>query len=600
MGKKPDPTPAPEVQTMTTEQNEIRFRGGLELPESYAFKVVVVTGPIIGLVTHNSARLVVELNKDFALTCTVSSLDGPQVCQVIKHLKAFKPEVFEMKGLDPDTDYAATFNVIVPGITDCVFRTHPDRDGERSFAGDGLINFVCLAGTSAPYCQSQVKAQRDLWVDALDVTRRHRHSRVLHVGNVACPVDPHFTVDKSGERKYDPTKAEDDVFVEKLLEVQGLAAADLEAKFEDTVEAFRQVYRYAFNRSAAKKFLACTSNIFLPGNFDLYETLAEGPLLSQQREHYVAVCAYEAFCEYCMNCWMDYPRATTWNDVINNARMFGHIEFGDVALVVVDPLVTAGLATKPIGEHALLGDEQWAYLTDLFGEAALNKPNEGAQKPNEGEEAGEDEEPQLPPAKMVSTDPATAQKMNGRLADSKVVLVLSTAGITDWKSCYNPWTRDEVLPETEQLLSTLFNWRYQDPESRELAIVSRCEGFGGGADVWDKRPEAKGYKHKFVKEHFVGPAGMGTNKRVLAAATYTLPSCVCSRPTAKINNFKISTHGLTTLRNYSTIRTLSKPIKEGCKDSGRTQAAIEFRCVSIGEGDLSRTVNQNHRSDISG
>eukprot|EP01070_Trichotokara_eunicae_P011168 Trichotokara_eunicae@DN6840_c0_g1_i1.p1 len=84
----------------------------------------VLVGPVIGMVTDSTARILVESSHDCDMRVFLTDIDGQQFV-VRKNAQARRPCVFNFSGLAPETYYKVTVNIPTPGLIKSGFRTIP-------------------------------------------------------------------------------------------------------------------------------------------------------------------------------------------------------------------------------------------------------------------------------------------------------------------------------------------------------------------------------------------------------------------------------------------------------------------------------------------
>lgn len=70
----------------------------------------LLIGPIIGLVTDTTARVLLEYDSDVSVTVTVVSTSSGKGSSVTKTLKERRPTIFKFGNLEPFTKYTVKVN----------------------------------------------------------------------------------------------------------------------------------------------------------------------------------------------------------------------------------------------------------------------------------------------------------------------------------------------------------------------------------------------------------------------------------------------------------------------------------------------------------
>jgi len=132
-------------------------------------------GPIIGKVTHNSARILVEFNKVQEVTCFLQSDKGEtKICKLIS--RANMPVVFKFDNLRPKTHYKVGLSCPLPVESSSFWTIRENHDNP----GNLKAAIVSCNDISRQYNKPQNK---DLWAHLGGLTKNHSLDYIFHIGD---------------------------------------------------------------------------------------------------------------------------------------------------------------------------------------------------------------------------------------------------------------------------------------------------------------------------------------------------------------------------------------------------------------------------------
>ena len=227
--------------------------------------VRIVVGPIIGKVTGDRARVLLEVDKDTEVACHVCLVDdscpqGRQVAEVRMRMRARRPGVFQLAKLVPGERYVACFSGVcrddaVERVAD--FQSLPLHDHE--------LRFLAVSGDRP---EAVVAGEFNLWETIFERVRQRHLPRVgvmIHSGGQVhmqqAFEDAWVLLRRHAE--YMDTGAG----VDTTKGGEGAAWIALE---EEAAERLRAAYRFSWNLPFTRETLASVPHLMVPADCDIY------------------------------------------------------------------------------------------------------------------------------------------------------------------------------------------------------------------------------------------------------------------------------------------------------------------------------------------
>lgn len=150
----------------------------------------VVVGPVIGKVTHNTARVLVEFDNETDVACYLTSNNGRRL-EARMRSKAKIPIVFSFTGLEPKTFYTVSLSCHLD-LKSSFWTLRENHDNP----GNLKVGVVSCNEISHSY---EKTPEMDLWGDLKKKVEKHEFDYMLHIGD-QCYMD----MGDYGESKEDP------------------------------------------------------------------------------------------------------------------------------------------------------------------------------------------------------------------------------------------------------------------------------------------------------------------------------------------------------------------------------------------------------------
>eukprot|EP01055_Gregarina_sp_Pseudo9_P002339 Gregarina_sp_Pseudo_9__2338@NODE_264_length_3359_cov_2970_012349_g247_i0_p1_GENE_NODE_264_length_3359_cov_2970_012349_g247_i0NODE_264_length_3359_cov_2970_012349_g247_i0_p1_ORF_typecomplete_len576_score124_37PhoD/PF09423_10/1_3e19_NODE_264_length_3359_cov_2970_012349_g247_i0641791 len=467
-----------------------------------AFPAYVSLGPVIGMVTDTTARVLIETSETCQVKCFLTDKYGVQhgctrKCQ--RHV----PTVFTLEELRADTYYKVTFDLPVPGLVKSGFKTlAPGWNLARNPARIGVVSttdFVAM--------RDNISHKNDLWKHLYSQCKRGEVDYLFHLGNLAF-------VDRNPEKGSEPSALEE--AAEYCRGLHGEMLADAE---RHVCTLFRNVYRDTWTHPTLRHVLANVPNLMILNDHEiklhLGDEQSEGA--DPTYKSYIAFCAYKVYNEYCRGLFEDVAFQRVGGGSLSSTMKVGQAyhfhAFGEVGFVFLDTRAQRSLHRDWASDDNLgfLGHKQWSDL-----DYALSP--------------------------------------GGYLADCKVLLVCMSAPVAQCgEQAYLKASRDTEMQgswntpahagEASLLLGTLFDWKAHKPGRRQVMILAGSSSDAGVTEITDLR-----YKGK-------GDSRVDRMKQVTAGPTGALPNL---KSATKLSNAKCGHTGLGVYHNFKHLRVVKK------------------------------------------
>lgn len=496
---------------------------------------MITIGPVIGLVTPRSARVLFETSVDLddfqvSLTPVVDELvhharrpispgffdgcfsslfggstqQGDDECKPLvnqdnalsihktMNVKANRAHAVQFDLLMPGTHYRFSFSdprLSLDGVPDSVFQTPSDNDHHRR-----------LAIVSCNYLERMGK--KDLWKDLADRVCCHDQDKsielIVHGGDQIYSDDGHQAWPNCLKR----------------IEERGLSNINQD-DMDYMAEQYRNMYRSTWAYKHQRRAMANASNIAIGDDHDYFDDAGslEPHWDPFTKEHLIARVARQVYWEYQRQLIQDIPfddEAKMQSEFWSKSEGYSLSLHPRVGLLMLD--LRAGRMFDRSAEEPFLGKSQWQDIEQSFAEQF------------------EDKDVLL----MVSPVPFVF------LGTNTCDMLLR---ISDYlNDLMDQWAFKEHLNEQRRMLNLLKQWKEAKP-GREIAIVAGDAHFGFCSNVIDNEGRL------FCKQ-FTSSGITNAPPPYLATAAINLLSKVEDRVN---ENYKFAHTSWVTTQNYGVI-----------------------------------------------
>ncbi|CAM9753697.1 unnamed protein product [Scytosiphon promiscuus] len=236
---------------------------------------VILVGPVVGTVTENTGRVLIEVDSEQTVIME-AFMDDESVCTVTKDLRGRTPTVFQLENFEPNKRIRVIVHVA-------------DELREARFTTPSADKLDWKIATVSCNCHTHTERVK-MW---------NRLSRVI--GDVDCVLhlgdqiygDSDFGVRESGEPFESAWHA-------SLTHLEPLDRAEWDDNQEQVREFYRNTYRQTWNMPHVTTVLASTANYMICDDHEFTDDLGDEPEHSNPSSlaFYVATLAYQVYNEY--------------------------------------------------------------------------------------------------------------------------------------------------------------------------------------------------------------------------------------------------------------------------------------------------------------
>jgi hypothetical protein len=295
----------------------------------------ITVGPVIGKVTDTTARVLIEVDDDADVTCTITSKGGDSAKNTAS-FKAGRPSVFAFKKLQPNTEYAVAFTGLAG--------TSP-KGRIRTFATN--TDSLNIAAVSCNFLGRRGK--RDLWADLRDrYVLPGDVNLVLHIG----------------DQIYG-----DAAFARSLRIINDKEAPSVKEQNNLISETYRNNYRAWWSEQATRDVLANVSNLMIWDDHEIRDDWGSKPTDCDKNsiEFRIGTLARQVYREYQRQLWDDFnPNSIP----PTGEEQHFHI-WGSIAVLFLDQRGGRSFGREP--SRPYLSKTQWEKLVALLETGELSK-----------------------------------------------------------------------------------------------------------------------------------------------------------------------------------------------------------------------------------
>jgi len=405
----------------------------------------LIVGPVVGKVTQDSARILVEPDRDVTVACSLTpDGEGDPVATEELELVKGRPSVFKFFGLAPGTKYAVTFAGAEVFTEGCSFRTVPE-DGWRFERGDQP--HFAIASCNKVYTSRQLPRGSlvDLWRNLeIRIKEGEQVDYMLHLGDNVYNDHEWYLVEK-GKKKLEGHSCKWGVAITWL---EALEREEWDNKRADIEELFRTAYRETWGHPPTRYVLANVPNIMLFDDHDIRDDFGDRAqdYDLESKDRWLAEIAYRVIKEY---------QKTLYEDLSDEPTPdFSHHAFGDVGFAFVDVRGCKTFHRIEGDPSPFLGKHQWRALEDgLCGD--------------EGVFAGCRAMLLLMPVPIAYVTETPTMVAGAHVVDDLL----------------GQWSATAHLPEVPRFLQLCAQWRGMG-EGRQVLVVGGDVHEGGWTDIF--------------------------------------------------------------------------------------------------------------------
>eukprot|EP00301_Raphidiophrys_heterophryoidea_P005515 c12305_g1_i1.p1 GENE.c12305_g1_i1~~c12305_g1_i1.p1 ORF type:complete len:529 (-),score=122.64 c12305_g1_i1:185-1771(-) len=258
-----------------------------------------VVGPVVGYVTQNSARVLVEVDEACQVNMVLRSAGGAEATQTVNAV-AMRPAVLVFESLAPDTLYKINLSFGAETLNGCgTVRTFAERraqGGRQSRIGVVSCNKIYV---------SKRPARKDVWEKLAGETRAGKLDVVLHLGDQVYSDNDYYKVMNGLESldqmlKEAKDAGEDNKFGRAMKLLEGKTRAEFDAYGPQIEECFREIYRETWSWPPTAAVLANVSNVMMVDDHEIRDDWGQNPEDYDKNSsvYFVAEAGYRVTLEY--------------------------------------------------------------------------------------------------------------------------------------------------------------------------------------------------------------------------------------------------------------------------------------------------------------
>jgi hypothetical protein len=356
----------------------------------------LTVGPVVGVVTSTTIRLLIEVDETTPLKCVVID-EKREAFEFLVYCEANKPTTFTVANLKPNTPYSINFEGIENfAHRKAVIRTFHDEETIQRVLNKARkdvnsiqakkrtlgVRVIALSNNDL-----EQKENTDLWIElqqllqkAKHSNKRHKHYVILHLGNQV-----------NGTKAFQYSKEFMTLEIEKHIG-EGELAHSFETQLREKVtDIWRQLYRIHYNYPPIRYIVSHVSNLMIGNDREI--TDGWGYLPSHNVKHdmitkwvdkgsqdfYVATIARSVYWEYQRSLWDDSINTQIYSvdldkpiDQVHRPLRMEHEGYlhlfpkpYDLAILFIDQVFGRTFSTE---QKSYLTTKQWTEIIDYFSD----------------------------------------------------------------------------------------------------------------------------------------------------------------------------------------------------------------------------------------
>eukprot|EP00667_Euglena_gracilis_P007194 EG_transcript_7255 len=313
--------------------------------------MTLTVGPVIGLVTHNCARILLEFSEAAVLTVLLSSPVGAH--EVTRNVPARRAAVFAFYGLQPTTQWTVTVRGVAHPPSS--FRTFPERVQLSDCLTFGVVSCNNLRIT-----REMVPEAGCVWRATADYILERKIDVLLHIGDQVYG-DDDWSNYEDGKLTYEQI-AEHCTYAKAKQLLEATPQEHWPSLRPRITEMYRDCYREAWGEHAPTRLaLANCPNLMIYDDHDMRDDLGDKPgEFDPTTDTWLIVdCGRRAAFEYQRQLYEDFDLAGDGSvPRVARENHFVHV-LGDIGLLFVDSRGAKTFNTVPGDLKPFLTSAQW-------------------------------------------------------------------------------------------------------------------------------------------------------------------------------------------------------------------------------------------------
>ena len=321
----------------------------------------VMCGPVIGLVTTSSAKVMLEVDETTEVTMQLRASGRQHISK--KLLRALVPTVYQFEGLHENTIYQITIPEVSVRVLGEVHTLPID------------MKKVNVAVVSCDLAKLQSKV--DMWDRLFYRGKRDNVHILLHIGDNVY-IDEEVSYNMTNQELIEneavllnPKKVDQNIpYVKARSVLAGVPKDQWDSKRDEILEIYRDKYRRVWGRPSKAKCLSHFSNLMILDDHDVRDDFGSEPQDGDpdHKEYFLGHVALQVYHEYQRQLWD--PDIMSKRDSLYNE--FYTITHGPLGIIMLDARMQTSCykPKRDPGDDTYYGKEQTADFQRQF---ATNK-----------------------------------------------------------------------------------------------------------------------------------------------------------------------------------------------------------------------------------
>eukprot|EP00949_MAST-11_sp_MAST-11-sp1_P004170 g4170.t1 len=435
----------------------------------------VLIGPVVGLVTDSSARILLEVAEAADVTIVLWDAGGhgsEKEHRAALALPSKRATVFEFQNLAPNTRYCYRIEgVQLPQewLACCGhFLTQP-KGGYTISEAHTSPRFACVSCNKIFVTQRESTPETDLWQDLANRCKGGDIDIILHLGDQVYIDSGLYRYERGGKVLQPGSVDSECVWWVAIKMLEGMDKREWFDSRGDIEELFREVWRKTWMHGPTRMALAHASNLMIWDDHEIRDDwgdratdreVLDGPMTSATS--FLACIAYGLVQEYQRQLFVDVesPGLRDNRTVRFDNCSFHFHSFGDIGLIFNDVRGCKSFHHDGFENLPMLGTDQWNAMEEALDETR-------------GIFRGCSVLLVLNPLPLA-------------YASNEATMALATfVGRAD--DMFGNWASTKHLPELEKYLETVCEWRSRSRNSnskrREAIFLCGDVHEGGESDL---------------------------------------------------------------------------------------------------------------------
>eukprot|EP01006_Ploeotia_vitrea_P018060 TRINITY_DN49314_c0_g1_i1.p1 TRINITY_DN49314_c0_g1~~TRINITY_DN49314_c0_g1_i1.p1 ORF type:complete len:558 (-),score=54.68 TRINITY_DN49314_c0_g1_i1:94-1767(-) len=324
--------------------------------------VSIEIGPVIGKVTHDTARILLEVDTAATVTMNLKGADGTVVSSAANDMQPNLAYIFKFDGLTPKTTYTVEVVDINMGITSR-FRTLP----ANPTLADAL-KFAFVACNRVWYSRNEVVktgSADDVWASyaaAVKVDGADQVDYAFHLG------DQYYSDD------WGPTNGTNE-WARALKVLEGKPKAEWDSLRPDIIKIYQDGYKEAWNYPSTRESLANVPNLMMGDDHEMVDDVGDIEIHNDANspEYYIIHAVRDLFMMYQWQLMEDVPGVHSKDVPYMATENRGQWTWGEYGFIMADNRYARYFQPVQGDATPFLTGVQWEEIDGYLAETGAAK-----------------------------------------------------------------------------------------------------------------------------------------------------------------------------------------------------------------------------------